>query len=292
MFSDIENDGVSQTIAFKDSKNLIVDDDEGRVIPTSLVKKRDKYFMIAGSVTALVIMIYCFTMESHIISSVFHKLHGYLDDMYEKNSFVVLAIILVLIIVNYLLLLPTQTMINIVSTFIINDPIKSWVILTVFSVIAATIVFLFCKYCFKDYLTNKFMGNTLYDILEEESKISPYKTAFLTRIILIPAGVKEYILTLTGNPYHSFIISGFFVHGFYVLEAVLIAQGVSDIHEYMTQKKSWSDKSTFEKFSFFVIASSVLFTIGILAIVGFWATKRVQAKKDIQKMIIEIDTKK
>lgn len=285
MFDDVENNGESQTFEFKDSKNLITDDDDTKLPLSHTYQKRNKYVMLILSFIVSVFLLYFISIETKVIGQAFHQLHGYLEEMYADNCIAVLGIILALLIVNYLLVLPTQTFINVISTFIINDPAKSFLILVFFSMIAATTVFLLCKYCFKDYLTKKFMGNALYDILAEESKIAPYKTAFMTRIILIPAGVKEYILSLTGNPYDSFAISGLFVHSFYVLEAVLIAQGVNDIHEYMTQKKSWSEKTTFEKASFFVIFSSVVFTIVILVVVGYWATKRVQAKKEIMKII-------
>ena len=285
---DIEkNEGV-QTFEFKNGNSLINDDDEVPV-PLSIKKtKRNRYIAITISLTTIVLMIYTAAAKMHIALNYVHDLHTYLQDIYKENSLLVLGIILLILIINYICILPTQTLINIVAAFIIGDGFTSWAILVIFSSISGSIVYLICRFFLKDFLTKKFQGNILYDILQEESQSSPYKIAFMTRIIHIPAGIKEYILSLSGNPFPSFFISGLCIHGFFCLEAVLIAQGVSNVHEYMTQKKNWSDKTTFEKLSFLVVVASIILTILILIAVSYWANRKIKARKMRRKLELEI----
>lgn len=282
MFDDIENKDGIQTFEFNDNKNLL-DDDEA-VKEANLIQhdNKNKYLVLTVSLTSIGLLIYCAMVETHTLNKALNSLHNYLREMYKENSLAVLLILLGLLIINYIFLLPIQTVINIIAAFIIESSFKCWLILTIFSCISGTIVYLICQFCLKNFLTKIFKGNALYDVLSEESKKSPYKTAFMTRIILIPAGVKEYLLSLIDNPYPSFIISAFFIHGFWVLEAVLIAKGARNINDYMNKKKSWSEKTTSEKMSFFAIIGSLVLTVFILLIVGYWATKRIQARKEAQ----------
>ena len=224
-------------------------------------------------------LLYCVAVETNFLSRVVVYLQVTLKSYYKHEPGTVLGIILVLLIVGYVFLLPLHTIINILSCLIIDNIAVSIVILTIYSLIAATVIFLLCKYVLRDFLLRMFSDNIFYSILLEESREGPYRTAFLTRFIFITAGLKEYILALIDNPYSSFIISGFFVHGFYVLEAVLIAQGISNIQEFLESKKTWAEKSGIEKFSFIMVLVLIVFTIVLMSVIGYYATKKVKERQ-------------
>ena len=225
-------------------------------------------------------LLYCIAVETNILSTVVIKLQTTLKEYYKNEPATVLIIILVILVISYILVLPTHTIINILTSLIIGDIVSSFVILTIYSLIAATAIFLLCRYCLRDYLLGLFKDNIFFSILLEESKEAPYKTAFLTRIIFISAGLKEYILALIGNPYPSFIISGLFVHGFFVLEAVLIAQGITNIQEFLDSKKTWAQKSFIEKLSFVMVLVLIVVTVVIMGVIGYYATKKVKERQN------------
>jgi len=70
-------------------------------------------------------------------------------------------------------------------------------------------------------------------VLLEESNANPWRTAFITRLIFISAGLKDYILAVIGNPFCSFIVSSFFLHTFFTLESVLIATELQEIDSFL-----------------------------------------------------------
>lgn len=277
------------TTDLEENQNLISTADDDKTLTINSEKNKDRYMIMTLTIATIILLLYCIMVEKNIMGKMIANLNDYLTNLYKRNSFSVLAIIFLMVIINYLLILPLHTMINILAAFIIENPLKSWLMLIIFSLIASSLVFIICKYIFNDYLTKKFQGNNLYDILKEESNIAPYKTAFITRLIFIPSGFKEYILSLTGNPYSSFIISGFFIHGFFILQAVLIATGIRDIQEYMTKKKVWNEKNMSEKVSFILLLISTVFMVCILIAVGYWGTMKIKEKNNRKYEQIDIE---
>lgn len=73
-----------------------------------------------------------------------------------------------------------------------------------------------------------------------ESLVHPWKTAFITRLIFLPAGLKDYILSLINNPFKSYTVSAVVLHGFFTFESVLIGLEFNEIEKFLEEKKSWS----------------------------------------------------
>ena len=90
--------------------------------------------------------------------------------------------------------------------------------------------------------------------------------------------MKDYILALINSPFIPFIISATFLHGFFCLESVLIAREFREIEDFMTNNKSWSQKSIFEKLSLILLIFFVIFTLMFATYLGCWVTKKFQER--------------
>ena len=212
--------------------------------------------------------------------------HTELSEYYNTNRPATLLIICLLQTISYILLLPIHTVLNILSAIIIKNFFFSWAILTLFSLVASTAVYTVCKQGYYNFILNRIKNNQFYEVLKKESTENPYKTAYLARLVMLPAGMQEYLLAMIGNPYSSFISSAFFVHGIHILETVLIAQGFDNMKEFLTDRRSWIRKSVSEKISFFMVFGFIIITIGIMVITAIWATRKInKKKKEIKSMM-------
>ena len=84
--------------------------------------------------------------------------------------------------------------------------------------------------------------------------------------------MKDYILALINNPFIPFMLSGIILHAFFCAESVLIAKEFTEIEEFMTNNKSWNEKSTLEKLSLIIVIFFIIFTLLFASYLGCWVT--------------------
>lgn len=243
------------------------------------------HWIIIGVIIVLAILaFYFFFYRNGLFNRTIINLQTGLHNMYRDRPG--LFVLVVYLIMNGIIAscLGFHTLLCILTASIIRNFWISFPLLLFCSVSGDFLAYLISKYTCKNWLLSKFSSNDLYNVLAEESLKEPYKTAFLTRFIFMPAGVKNYILSLIQNPFPSYFLSGLTLHAFYVGESCLIAQEISEISSIMGKKKGWAEKSAIEKFSFIVVLLLIVFTIVFIVFVGIWATRKIKEKRQSREM--------
>jgi len=244
--------------------------------------------LVIGAITlTIIVLVYVFFIRNGMLRDLGTKSHTLLKEEYEVDPIrfgITVYTIMVTIVVTCL---GFHSLFCIIIASIINNFTISFPLLVFASVSGDFIAYMIARYTCKDWLYRKFKSNEFFLLLLEESKNSPYKTAFMTRFIFIPAGAKNYILSLIDNPLPSYVLSGLTLHCLFVLESCLIASELSEVENLLSKSQSWSEKSTIEKVSFFVVLGFIAFTIAFVVMLGIWATRKIKSKRKSDETIMK-----
>lgn len=172
------------------------------------------------------------------------------------------------------LLLPGLSYFNIIQSFAMQNFLKAWLIATFGSWCAAVILFIIIKTCFKKSLTKKFKNNSLYKVLSSEIKENPWKTSTFVNILFIPTAFKNYTLPLTDLTLIQYMIPSLPFYMFFSAMLTLIGSQLSGFSD-AEGNKSWSEKTTAEKFNQIVSLALTISTIIIVCILGKIARKKM-----------------
>lgn len=208
------------------------------------------------------------------------KFQNYLQNLFITNKFLGISIIFIIMNLIIILMLPSHTLFSIFTTIVIGNFLQSFLILLISSLTGSVIVYFIVNWKLRNYFFDKFRKNFLFQILSKESKFMPFKTAFLTRVLFVPAGFKDYFLSVLDNPFRSYFISSFVLNSFFTAEAVSIGLGFTEIEKFFQDHKNWDQKSFLDKFFFFVIGFFVIFTFFMVFIFGYKLTKRYNTIKN------------
>ena len=245
-------------------------------------------WLILGIVAAIVVLaLYLTLVRNRLASRTAVHLAEFLKREYSTKPSLVIAIISALMVFVIVTGLSLHALLSVLACLVIRNFWLSVSVLLVSSVIGDVCVFFIAKFGCRKWLFSKFSTNDFFVLLLEESKNSPYKTAFLARMLFIPAGIKNYILALIDNPARSYFLSGLVLHLVYILEASLVAQELSEIEQILNHNRSWSQKAIGEKISFVVVLCLILFTIVFAAILGIWATKKMAKRRKPEDTIMK-----
>jgi len=266
------------------------DDNEDKLFKDKAVTPRTSSYnwarcIIIGVVVILAaVAFYFFFYRNGLFNRAIINLQTGLRGMYRDKP--ALFMLVVYLIMNGIIAacLGFHTLFCILTASIIQNFWISFPMLLFSSVSGDFLAYLISTFTCKSWLMSKFSSNDLYNVLAEESTKEPYKTAFLTRFIFMPAGVKNYILSLIQNPLPSYFLSGLTLHSFYVAESCLIAKEISEISSIVGKKKGWDEKSAVEKFSFIVVLLLIVFTVVFIVFVGIWATRKIKEKRQSREL--------
>ena len=168
----------------------------------------------------------------------------------------------------------------VVTALVLQNSVYSFIILLFSSISGDFCVYFITKYFIRNRVVERFKNSDLFLVLLEESKNEPFKTAFLTRVLFIPAGIKSYILAAVDNKPTSFFISGISLHCFFILESILVANELNEVEEMMTRSHSWSNKTTLEKISFLSVMIFIIFTVAFVVGIGIWAKQKISKRNN------------
>ena len=244
----------------------------------------EHYWKIIIGIIVLAV-VYFLIIRTGALTGAVMALNHKLDRMYQTHPVTVVIVLFLLVVsVECFCYFSHAAMCILVASILKNFWLSVFVLITSSLVGSALIFYLSHLFC-RDWILRKLEKNDFFQVLQEESHHSPYKTAFLTRLLFIPAGVKDYILTTIDNPAESFFLSGFVVHLFYIVESCLVAEQFKEIQDMFGHDKGWSQKTGIEKFSFIMVMSVLIFTVIFIVVLGKWATKRISERKREMEMI-------
>lgn len=280
-----------------DKQKILTDDTDQKTFtiielkqPIQYQKKNGAFHYATWISVILIILsvVYFLLIKNHFLNSSVVALEDWLKQIYEKSPFQVYFIIYLIINCVIIFCIGSHSVFCVITALVIKNPFLAFLILFISSVSGDSIVFVISKKFLRNRLVSKFKSNEFFGVLLEESKNEPFKTAFLTRLLFIPAGIKNYILSAIDNKASSYFISGMSLHAFYIIESVLIAQELGEIEDLLNRGQHWSDKSTIEKISFIFVMCFVIFTVIFIFVLGAWARKKIINRK---QRVIELDLK-
>lgn len=183
-----------------------------------------------------------------------------------------------------ILCLPAHMIICIMTALIIKNVWISFIFLIFLSIISSLIIYLIANIFFKEYIYKKISKNEYFLVLMAEGKNHPWRIAFITRIIFISAGLKDYILAVIDNPFPSFIISAISLHIFFTLESILIAKEISSLDNFLLNERNWYQISIYEKISFILVFLFIIITIILVIYIGLKIQKKLQFLRENQNI--------
>lgn len=244
-------------------------------------------------IVIILITLYMVLAKKGYITHFFVKLETILLSLYEENKFIVL---LMLHFINFTLFatcIPGLDVVGILCFLVMKNNFAAFVFLTVSHTANCVMLYYLTNLCCFKFIFNKVKDNDFYLLLKEESLISPYKTAFVTKILYLPKGMRDYILILIKNPMKSFFLSSLVYNTYNTVEMFILSSELNNIKELFTNRKSWSEKSTIQKVMFIVFLIVILVTLFVLAYLSYWVTKRLREKKkqrrDQEKIELKIN---
>ena len=238
---------------------------------------------IIGIVIVSILVIYLVLLKSGMGMKILESTQAHLNNLYKQNTYLYLLFVLVIQFLLMILGLPCQTWICLLCTFTLKNIMFNFIFLTFCSFVSSLFIYFIGTRYLNDWLESQLRDNKFYSVLKIESKKSPWRTAFLTRLIYLPTGIKEYLLVIIKNPFPSFAVSSLIVHAIYIIELLMISNEIEELKDFFTKKKSWSNKSTFEKASFIFVFALIILTVSFMAYISYLTTKRVEEKGKIIK---------
>jgi hypothetical protein len=240
-----------------------------------------KFLIIVLIVILIMVALYVLLVKTGIMDALIFFVNDKLVKLYKNGPFLTCFVILLIHIVNSLLCLPFRT----ILTFIVVSIIKNYWISFFFCLFcglaSSSILFLISSTRIKPYLLKKFSDSLLFKILLKFGKKSPWRTCFLTRLLYISSGIKDYFLALVDVPYLCFIVSAVVLQSLLILEIIFVHKEMGELRAFINKTNiSWSERSMSQKVSTVIIGCTLLFTTVFMLYMGFKITRLVEIEKE------------
>lgn len=206
-------------------------------------------------------------------------LHEELDFLFSTHPWVVLLIFQLLFIINHLLILPIHSLTCVALAMIVRKFFLAFVISTVFTLVASSLVYFFVQELFYDRIWKMYKENDLLNILLEESKKKPFQIALMARMMAIPVGLKDYLLALVHSPFPYYLLSAVISNCVFVSSAISIGIGLDNLEEVLEGKRPWSEKRLAEKLSFALFFAIIFFTSIVVFFITLWTKEKLRLRR-------------
>ena len=113
----------------------------------------------------------------------------------------------------------------------LKNPFLAYFVLITSTLLGEALIYFLGQRCFGRFIQNSVRQSQVVQLLAKESHERPFRTALLTRFLLIPLGVKAYLLAFLGNRPESFFASGFVVHSVNIFKSCVVASQTLEIGE-------------------------------------------------------------
>jgi len=249
--------------------------------PRPSTSNRKIIFLVAFLVAFC--FIYVKLIRTHHLNTAVIGFTDWLKTMHSHNPSKVYLIIFCCINVAVASMVISHSVVCILAALVLQDPLPTFFLLFFASIWADTMVYFVARRVLRDKIVARLRGSDLFMVLLEESRNEPYKTAFLTRLLFIPAGMKDYILATIDNKAPSFFSSAAVLHSFYILESILIARELSEIEQLLTHSQKWGEKTAMQKANFLVVLLFIAFTVLFVLAVGLWAKRKISLRQRLRQ---------
>ena len=128
------------------------------------------------------------------------------------------------------------------------------------------------------WTVDKVKDTELVLIAAEQSKKSPFRTAFLLRILVVPIAVHDIILISVDNPFWSYILSANLVDLILLVDSNTMKIQATYL-KYLLTKKSKGEAILVTEILWFIFLMLLLLTTIIVSIfISIWARNKLKEK--------------
>ena len=143
-------------------------------------------------------------------------------------------------------------------------------------------------YLFKDVLLPPFCirrikASTVFRILKEESTTRPLTTCCVTRMLVIPHGLKDLILALLNVSACGYFVTGFFNNVFFSNLFCLISEEVNDVVDLNKKPKNWNEMSGVSQLVTVLTYTTAGFTFCMVVFLSVWMYRRIKAFRKLEE---------
>lgn len=235
-------------------------------------QKKVSYWLLFGFIVVIFgVVLFLFR---HKIDNLIKHLRHRLDVLYDEQPFFVGLLITLIVCGIQVFILPMHTLAISCGAYVFRNFAKSFAIFLMVTLLGSTIVYYAVKFFLKNYVNEKLKHNDIFFSIKAEMQESPWKLSIFARFLMIPNGLKDYILSILDENFLRYLTCSLIANSLFVLEGCLIGYGLR-MFDPLTPSPPWRIRPLKEKIiTFFYVLFSVL-AIVALVVVGSKATKLI-----------------
>ena len=222
----------------------------------------------------------------HEIDHFFKRFRLFFDRMYGQRPFLVVGIFLLIVGGIQLLCLPAHTLGIACAAYVIRKTLVSFFLFLFLTGVCSSLIYVFSRRFLRQAVRNRVDGSTVFRSIEIEMNNSPYKLSLLSRFLMIPNGLKDYMLSIIDHNYYRYILCALSANSLYTLQGCLIGTGLR-ILESNDQPIPWRHRPLSQKM-ISIVYVVVLAITGIAKIII--ATKATRLLMKPQNPIVQPNT--
>lgn len=226
----------------------------------------------------LTVVIFCFILNHFFnFQKYVNEFTENLDRLFKTEPFLVYSIFFVVYLTSALLMIPSHTFIGCILLAIVDNILHS-VVFILFTSVMIHIVFCLLIKWKSSWTVDKVKDTELVLIVAEQSKKSPFRTAFLLRILVVPIAVHDIILISVENPFWSYILSANLVDLILLVDSNTMKIQATYL-KYLLTKKSKGEAILVTEILWFIFLMLLLLTTIIVSIfISIWARNKLKEK--------------
>ena len=243
---------------------------ESQITPAE-AKQRKMVFWISVGVGSLAVILVLFLLR-HRIEKFIQSIRKTLDNMYKTRPILVMFIFSAIVTGIQVFCLPMQNFVIACGAYVINSTLKSFIFFVFVTVSASALIFFVTKKLLYNTIHARVGETPVFLRVQQEMADAPIKLSLLARFLMIPNGLKDYIMAIIDSNFWQFIGCAAITHLLFVLEGCMLGIGLR-ILESPIEKLPWKKKPFQEKAMIVMYGMILVIAIVAMAVVGGKATK-------------------
>lgn len=237
------------------------------------------YRFVLSVIAVFLVALYFHSIYPNFFTNSFNCLYKFLNNLNSDHPYTVMLIMAVILIINLFLILPFTFPIYIIICFVIDDMMTSFFFIFSIKMIISISIYGLTHLLIYDYVEKKFSKNKVFKLIKTENEHSPWKIGFLTRLMAIPVGLKDYVLSLLGRSFDIYIVCSFVEGIFSIFQVVLIASDIKEINDFLQNKDHLHKQSLMSKIFSFIQIIMVAVSVGVFMVISWKVNEKIKIEE-------------
>lgn len=243
-------------------------------------KRYAKYGLICG----IIGLVFVFITKKFFGEAFFTQIFSWIRKFSNSGSFSSYLFLIGLQCFFSWVILPGLTYCIVSMGFFMKQFWTPWLIATFGGYFAALFCFVVVRKLLKGWMTKKYAGNALYQVILEETKENPWAISVLTNCLIIPTAFKNTIMPLTEMTFFQFALPKLPFYMFFSGIFTFMGMELDSVEQIMGHK-SMSEWSAADLLNFVVGIVMLLATVLILVLFSVVVSKKLEFIKQKEKRL-------